>query len=120
MKVYTKEQLDNMTDKEMKRMAFNELGLVGLSKKPKAEVIKAILKSQNVSGGTQAAFEKPAISSFADPIKSVSGNFKSVLSRPGATFGNRTDTTIQVSSGANVGNFNVVGRKVSEVAEFLR
>ena len=114
MPVYTRDELEGMNAKAMKKMAFNDLGLVGLSKKPKADVITAILKSQDTPAAAVAA--KPA----AAPLTGLQGSFNSVLSKPSARFGNRNTTTIQVSSGANTGQFDVAGRKVSEVAEFLR
>jgi hypothetical protein len=118
MPFYTREELDAMNAKAMKRMAFNDLGLVGLSKKPKEDVIKAILIHQAQTSDAPAAVAPAAPT--AQPLNTLQGSFTSVLSKPNAPFGNKMTTTIQVSSGANSGSFEVVGRKVSEVAEFLR
>ena len=116
MPVYTRRELEEMNAKAMKRMAFNDLGLVGLSKLPKDEVIDAIIRHQ---AGTAAGVAAAPLKA-AGKITTMQGSFTSVLSKPSAQFGNKTTTTIQVSSGAATGAFDVAGKKVSDVAEFLR
>jgi len=117
MAAYTRNELENMNAKAMKKMAFNDLGLVGLSKLTKDEAITAIINYQSSKKKTSVA---PVKAATAAPLGGLQGSFTSILSKPGAQFGNRNTTTIQVSSGAATGNFDVVGRKVSDVAEFLR
>jgi hypothetical protein len=103
-----------MTAKGLKKMAFNQLGLSGLSKQPKDAVVDAIIASQD--GGSAVAPKAKA----SGPIQGLNFTGSSVLSNPGAAFGGKTTTTIQVSCGASSGDFPVVGKTVREVGEFLR
>ncbi|MGD2071995.1 MAG: Rho termination factor N-terminal domain-containing protein [Candidatus Thorarchaeota archaeon] len=112
MPLYTRQELENMNAKEMKKMAFRELGISGVSKSPKAEVIEAILSEQDSGASATVTTGKP--------MSGLQAQLTSVMNKPEANFGNRTATTIEVSCGANTGNFPVVGRTVGEVAEYLR
>lgn len=118
---YTRDELENMNAKNMKRMAFQELGLSGLSKKNKPEVMSAILASQDKgskpSGSSKAVVSKAPANK---PMGGLEAKLTSVLSKPNAKFGHRTSTTIEVTCGANTGNFPVAGKRVGEVAEYLR
>lgn len=115
MPIYTRNELEAMNAKDMKRMAFQELGLPGLSKKNKGDVMSAILASQD--GGTVSAAPNAAAKK---PMGGLEAKLTSVLSKPNAKFGHRTATTIEVTCGANTGNFPVAGKRVGEVAEYLR
>jgi len=116
MPTYSKEELQEMNvKKELKPMAV-KMGLTGLSKKTKDVVISAILEKQG-----PAAKSKPAtIAPAAAKINAIDFGVTSVLTKPSAKKGDRCTTTVRVSSGASSGQFPVVGRKVAEVAEFLR
>lgn len=103
---YTREQLEEKTCKELKRMCIDELGITGVSKKVKDIVIDAIL--DKYESETEA------------PMSGVAFSGHSVMTKPDAEFGSRTTTTIHVSCGASSGNFPVVGRSVRQVGEFLR
>jgi hypothetical protein len=121
-KTYTREQLEGMNAKAMKKMAFNTLGLVGLSKQPKAAVIDAILASQDSAAVAPKKAKKKAAAKAAasGPIKGIDFSGHSVMSNPSAPFGQKTTTTIHVSCGASSGSFPVMGKTVREVGEFLR
>ena len=118
-KVYSRSDLEGMTAKGLKKMAFNQLGLVGLSKKPKDDVVDAILASQD--GGAAISPKKAARKAkAAGPMTGIQFTGSSVLSNPSAPFGSKTTTTIHVSCGASSGSFPVMGKTVREVGEFLR
>ena len=117
MGTFTREQLEGKTDKELKRMCSHELGLVGMSKKRKGEVVDAILAKYGASGGASVSKAAPA---KAEKVTGIEFTAQSTLTKPSAKFGDRTTTTIHVSCGASSGNFPVAGKKVQEVGEFLR
>lgn len=125
---FTREALEAMGDKKLKRMAYNELGIVGLAKLNKADTIDAILDifgedGENGNGGaTISKAEAPAAKAPAAkaPMTGVEFGATSTLTKPDGAFGHRTTTTIHVSCGASSGNFPVAGKQVSEVGEFLR
>lgn len=113
---FTKDQLEAKTAIELKRMCVDELAIPGMTKKPKDTVIAAIMSKFGASGATvaKAAAAKPV------SMTGVAFQAQSTLTKPGAAFGQKTTTTIQVSCGASSGNFPVAGRSVKEVGEFLR
>jgi len=116
MATFTKAGLEVQTSKDLKRMCIDELGIVGVSKKPKDEVIRAIMAKY----GSKAA---GATISKAPEVKKVTGisfTGQSTLTKPEAPFGSRTTTTIHVSCGASSGNFPVAGKTVKDVGDFLR
>jgi len=116
-KKFTRAELDGMTALRLKEMCVYELDLPGLTKKPKETVIQAILAKH----GTPAS--RAAVAPKAKTIAPLSGlefSGHSVMTKPGAAFGQRTSTTINVSCGASSGNFPVAGRTVKQVGEFLR
>ena len=96
----------------LKRMAFQELGISGVSKSTKDEVVSAILAHQDGKVSEVQATGKP--------MGGLQAKLTSVMNRPDAKFGHKTATTIEVTCGANTGNFPVTGRRVGEVAEYLR
>lgn len=119
-KTYTRADLEGMNAKAMKKMAFNQLGLSGLSKKPKDEVINAILASQDGGAAVAPKTKASKKAKASGPIKGLQFTGSSVISNPSAPFGSKTTTTIHVSCGASSGSFPVQGKTVREVGEFLR
>jgi len=119
-KKYNRNQLEAMTAKELKSMAFHYLGLGGLSKKPKADVVDAVIAFQD--GGKKAGIspKKAKKAKASGPIKGLNFSGSSTLTNPSAAFGSKTTTTIHVSCGASSGQFPVAGKTVREVGEFLR
>ena len=115
-KIYTRADLDSMTAKALKKMAFRQLGISGLSKQPKDTVVDAIIAHQD--GGASLAPKAKATGS--GPIQGLNFSGNSVVTNKSASFGQRTTTTIHVSCGASTGSFPVVGKTVREVGEFLR
>lgn len=116
-KVYTREDLNSMTAKELKKMAFRKMNLGGLSKQSKDIVVDAIIAHQD--GGASVA-PKKAKAAASGPIQGLNFTGNSVLTNAGASFGHKTTTTIHVSCGASSGSFPVTGKSVREVGEFLR
>jgi hypothetical protein len=113
-KSFTRADLEARTSKDLKRMCIDELGITGVSKKPKEVVIKAILNQY----GAKSAGVAPAAGS--GPVTGLEFTGQSIMTKPSGQFGHRTTTTIHVSCGASSGNFPVVGRTVKQVGEFLR
>jgi hypothetical protein len=109
---YTRENLKEMTVKQLHRLCIDDLGLPGLSKKKKKVVIKAIMLSQTA--------DAPSLEAVDESLKGIEFAGNSVMTKPEGDFGQRTTTTIQVTCGASSGAFPVQGRSVAEVGEFLR
>ncbi len=107
----TREQLEARTVAELKRMCVYDFGIAGMSKKRKDEIIDAII-------GHQASSD--VVEAVSPTVTSLQGDFSSVLTKPEADRGSRTTTTLRVSCGASSGDFDVVGKTVGAVAEFLR
>jgi len=111
--------LEKKTVAELREMARN-LGITGVAKKAKAIVIDKLL---GATGGEKTAPAEKApipMKKAEGPVTSAEFFMHSTLTKPTAKFGDKTTTTIRVSCGASTGNFNVVGRSVSAVSEFLR
>jgi len=117
MSNYTKADLEATTAKELKRRCVNELGIPGMTKKPKDVVIAAILVSQK----TRNSVASVTISK-AEPVVEETGpaainemNFfaKSRLTKPNERRGNKFSTTCYMACGANDGNFTVVGNTIT-------
>lgn len=121
-KVYSREDLNSMTAKDLKKMAFQQLGIPGLSKQPKDAVVDSIIAYQDRSSGASvtAKATKKAQAAAVGPIQGLNFTGESVLTNKSAAFGNKTTTTIHVSCGASSGSFPVTGKTVREVGEFLR
>lgn len=113
MATFTREQLNAKTSVELKRMCVDELAIPGMTKKPKAVVIDAIISKFRAASSASVSGGKTAMSGVAFQAQST-------ITKPDAPFGSKTSTTIQVSCGASSGAFPVAGRNVSEVGEFLR
>jgi hypothetical protein len=114
-KVYSRAELEAMNDKLLKKMALHKMGITGISKKVKSEVIDTILAKQD--SGSASVSSAPKASGAMSGLDFTG---RSVMADPRAPFGQRATTTIHVACGANSGSFDVVGRKVTEVADFLR
>ena len=114
---FNKDELEAKNSKELKRMCVDELGIVGVTKRPKDEVINAILTQY---GRAAVGITKAAPAAGTGAIAGVEYTGRSVITKPSGQFGSRTTTTIHVSCGASSGNFPVVGRSVKQVGEFLR
>jgi hypothetical protein len=115
---FTKEQLEEKTAKELKRMCVYELDLPGLTKKSKDIVIDAIMMEygEDAEGATIA----PAAPEAPAGVAGLEFTGRSAITKPDGEFGSRTTTTLHVSCGASSGNFPVAGRTVKQVGEFLR
>lgn len=119
-KKYTREELEMMTVKDLRELCVYELGLRGLTKKPKDFIIDSILESFGSTASTSIEYSQKKEAPKVSRMTGVEFEGRSVLTKPGESFGFRTTTTIHVSCGASSGNFPVVGRTVLEVGEFLR
>lgn len=113
---FTREQLSAKTAVELKRMCVDELAIPGMTKKPKDVVINAIMSKYGAAESASVAAAAPE----APKMSGVEFHAHSVMTKPDASFGSKTSTTIQVSCGASSGTFPVAGRSVTEVGEFLR
>ena len=128
--IFTREELETMTAKDLKRMCIDELKLPGLSKKGKGVVIEAMLNYYKtlINKATESVdyedeevdYEDEEVVATNAPLKALSFNLNSIMTKPNATFGNKNITTIHVSCGASSGEFPVGGRTVFEISEFLR
>jgi len=112
---YTYENLDQMTVPELRRLCVDKLKIPGMTKKRKDIIIDAILKLQPSSSPKEEASIAPK-----GPLKELDFSGHSVMTKPNASFGHKTTTTIQVTCGASSGAFPVEGKSVAEVGEFLR
>jgi len=109
-KTYTVDALNVMTVDSLRDLCRN-LGITGMSKKRKDIIIDAILGSQGTSG-TVVNATKPVTAST--PVVN-SGKIESMI----MTFTKKSGK-IMVSCGANSGEFDVVGKAIYDVHEFLR
>jgi hypothetical protein len=103
---YTRENLEEMTVKDLRRLCVDVLQIPGLTKKRKDVIIDGIMLAQSEDE--------------AQGLQGVAFTGHSVMTKPDAAFGQKTTTTIRVSCGASSGAFPVVGKTVAEVGEFLR
>ena len=109
MRQYTREQLEGLTVRELRSKCVYELGITGMSKQRKNTIIDEILIHQGPT-------EEVAI----PEVTAIEGMFQSTLTKPSARKGDKTTTTIRVSCGASSGTFDIAGKTVGAVAEFLR
>lgn len=107
MPKFTRDELEEKTVREL-RWLCADYEIQGVSKKRKDVIIDMIIEKL---GEDRAATGR---------ISAVEGFFTSQLTKPHEKPGNKTTTTIRVSCGASSGQFDVAGRKVGEVADFLR
>ena len=110
---FNRADLEAKTSKELKRMCVDELNIVGVTKKPKDDVVNAIMAQFGGAGGS-ASIAKDT------KVTGISFTGQSTLTKPDAPFGSRATTTIHVSCGASSGNFPVAGKTVKDVGDFLR
>lgn len=137
--IFTREELETKTSKILKRICIDELKLPGLSKKGKGVVIDAMLShyatldnsmelvdvkdDEYDDGNNDDEYDENNENNEVksnNPIKALSFNLNSIMTKPNANFGNKNITTIHVSCGASSGEFPVAGRTVFEISEFLR
>jgi len=111
---YTREQLESKTVVELRQMCVYDLNIPGMTKKRKDVIISAILEKQ---GGAASIAPSKGVD---NRVTSMSGSFESTLTKPGNRKGDRTTTTVRVSCGASSGSFDVAGKTVGAVAEFLK
>ena len=112
--MYDKSALEAKTVRELKEIA-TELKLKFRSKEVKPNLIAAIISAQRSSSRTSGASSKPAANvASSKPLTSVQATLESEKD------GGRFTNTILVSCGASTGNFPVVGKRISEVASFLK
>jgi hypothetical protein len=119
---FTRVQLEEKTAAELKAMCVHELNIPGMTKKTKAVVIDAIMEQYGVSSDASAevAPDTGSTEDTVDPVTALDFTAHSRLTRPDGEDGDKTTTTITVSSGANSGNFPVVGKTVGAVKAFLK
>lgn len=110
---FNRAELEEKTKEQLVRMCVDELGIVGITKKPKEDIVNGILA---LYGADATAIAKDV----GGPVTGIEFTGQSTLTKPGAPFGQRTTTTIHVSCGASSGNFPVEGKTVKEVGDFLR
>jgi len=120
MGTFKRETLEAKTVVEL-RDILRKKQIKGMMKKPKRQIINAIMDSQK-GAVPAAAVAKPSKASpkSTGPVTKMSLTMDSELTKPGARFGNRTKTTVRVSCGASSGDFPVCGKSVGAVANFLR
>jgi len=111
MSKFTREELEVLTVKALRRMCVDDLGIVGVTKKPKGVIIDAILANQ---GGVKSAKAEPVKAAPLGPIKDMNFMGKSQFMSNSAKPGNKYTTTIYMACGVNNGNFSVVGRTVED------
>jgi len=113
--MYDRSILESKTRAELREIATEEFGLKVKVKEVKTNLVNAIIQAQRSRPGTTA---KTATSQAAPkstgPLNTLSATLDSDKS------GSRYTNTITVSCGAASGNYPVVGKKVSEVAVFLK
>jgi len=124
----TKKELMDKTNAELRQMCKN-LGIVGMTKKRKEIIVKALLANQKANTDAKAAKASDQPATIAKPkakpaeqapLTSMAYQMQSTLSKPSAKVGDKCTTTLMVSCGANSGSFPVAGRKVGEVKGFLK
>lgn len=113
---WTKEALEGNTVSALREMC-KDLQIPGMSKKRKDVIIAAIVAKKSRTRSTAVAVE----TTDPDSITGVECSVKSIMNKPGASYGRITSTvTVSVSCGASSGKYPVVGKKLGAVAEFLR
>ena len=110
MRHYSKVQLEGMTVAELRSKCVYELSIPGMSKQRKSDIIDAILERVGVA---PEPVQTPSVTA-------IEASFQSTLTKPDARKGDKTTTTIRVSCGASSGAFDVAGKSVGAVADFLR
>jgi len=124
----TKKELMDKTNAELRQMC-KDLGIVGMTKKRKDVIVKALLANDKSNTDAKAAktsdtatIAKPVAATPVKqgPITNMAYQMQSSLTKPSAKVGDKCTTTLLVSCGANSGSFPVTGRNVGEVKGFLK
>lgn len=107
---------ENLTEKTVAvlREICRDKNIPGMSKQRKDVIIDVILSNE------KAEIYENTKMVVDNSVKGLEANITSNLTKPDASFGNKTTTTIRVSSGASSGMYPVVGKTVGAVSEFLR
>ena len=108
--MYTVENLETKTVRELRAICTHKMKLTGMSKKRKDVLVSEIVAAQK-------GFTKEKESTT---VTGIEASFTSSLTKPTAVFGNRASTTIRVSCGASSGDFSVVGKSVGGTMELLK
>ena len=82
-KSFSRTVLEEKTSKELKRMCVDELGIVGVTKKPKEDVINAIMAQYGKSGAGATVSKAPAVSK---KVTAISFSGQSTLTKPNSPF----------------------------------
>lgn len=127
MSNYTRSVLEAINSKDLKRMCVHDLGIVGVSKKTKDEVISAILGNQPTSAPAPvgavkvsgSAAQKAAVASDTSkvevgPITEMNFFSRSRLVKSSGRRSEKFTTKCYMACGANDGNFTVVGNTIKE------
>jgi len=115
--MFTREELEVKTVPELREMCVYNLGIPGMTKKRKEIIIDAILQHQQEENTDPVGIEP---NRGNDSVTAIEFEMSSHLTKPNARKGDKTTSTIMVACGANQGEFDVVGKSVGAVSEFLR
>ena len=112
------EELEGKTVAELRNIC-RDSGIPGMSKKRKDVIINAILDSESNSGSVASATiaKAPKIN---NTVTGIHGAFQTNITNPSAGKGKRLTTIVKVSAGASTGDFDLAGKTVGAVAEFLK
>lgn len=129
----TREKLQEKTVAELRHMCVYDLEIPGMTKKTKDVIIDAIVrveeaKSNAIAIATGKVPAPTGTSSVVQKQKNIPQNdvtsaemfISSRITKPNAKYGDKTTSTIKVSCGASSGSFDVAGKTVGAVSEFLR
>jgi len=113
--MYDKAALEAKTIRELKEIASG-LNLKFKVKEVKSNLVSAIISAQRSSTRAGSGSGKASTGNVpsSKPLTSVQATLESEKE------GGRYTNTILVSCGASSGNFPVVGKRISEVASFLK
>ena len=115
----TYESLEEKTVAELRNMC-RESGIPGMSKKRKSIIIDAIMDASDSSGDSGGVANVTTAPATPTPITGIHGAFQTNITNPSMGKGRRLTTVVKVSSGASTGDFDVAGKTVGAVAEFLK
>ena len=128
-KTFTKDELLEKTNAELRELC-KQRKIPGMSKKRKDVIVDAIMMYQDGTPASEGKKTTTTITKKDDnngepttpkgDLTAATFTLSSVLTKPSAKKGDKTTTTIRVSSGAATGEFPVTGRNVSEVKSFLK
>ncbi len=127
----TKDKLQEKTVAELRHMCVYDLEIPGMTKKTKDVIIDAIVRVNEAKANAIAIATgkavAPAIAAVetrevldTSPVTAVDMFMSSRITKPNAKKGDKTTTMVRVSCGASSGSFDVRGKTVGAVSEFLR